>query len=336
MSLSDYDKTWTIVSQRSDKQSSLKQEDRPDDDEKNNASKVTTDPTNQSGEEKASDDDTVPVNEDRSDDEDDGHKPILEIMDVTEMETQTGQSIVTRTRRFRKPKNRGKDRFSDYAGVMRRRLNEMGRPISSTLEIKSPYLQEALKVIFKDIEGINLEASPIIIRQPYAPLFWRKARIEEYRKEKSHRSVAKELDVILQFINDNHDLDRIQTEYHKHEPQKMIISAIVWTLFPPGTLAVFNMPSMPTQCIKITNTIYNQKTNVLELRFVLFQWNGRQFGQTRRSIAFELPMTPAPFPITELLVYPLKYHPREELRQKLITRGRKYAKIVQRAHMDYR
>ncbi|KEF53266.1 uncharacterized protein A1O9_10714 [Exophiala aquamarina CBS 119918] len=172
--------------------------------------------------------------------------------------------------------------------------------------------------------------------QPYAQLFWQKEQIKTHREKATKSSTKHELDVILEFIENNPDLERIQSEYSKHESQKMITSDITWTLFPPGTLAVVNMSQMPAQCIKVTSCNYNGKSKVLELRFLIFQFNGREFGNTRRSIAINLPMTAAPYPITDLVIYPIQYHKSGNLQKTLIERGRKYARVVQRAHMDYR
>jgi len=346
MSLVEYDSTWTSGGVDSSEQSTPVKTPATSDDSGSNSTAQDTDgavqPSSNGEATPSPSNDTsapTPGGGGGADDEDDDEdvQTIMQIMDVTEMETQTGQSIVTRTRRFRKPKSRAKDRFSDYAAVLRRRLNDIGRPISSNLEIKSPNLLKAFKEIFKDFEGMNLEADPIIIAQPYAQLFWRKDEIKAYRNKASTKaSIAAELDVILQFIENNPELERIQSEYKKHESQKMITSAITWTLFPPGTLAVINMPQMPAQCIKVTSCSYNGNKNVLQLRFLIFQFNGREFGNTRRSIAIELPMTAAPFPITDLLVFPIHYHKSGSLRKTLIERGHKYARLVQRAHMDYR
>ena len=275
-------------------------------------------------------------NDQTVDDDEDETQTIPRIMDVTEMSTRTGQSVITRSRRFRKPKTK-KTKFQEYAGVHRRILNEMGINIATTLEIKSPFLRKALKELLKDQQRINLDADPITISKPYEPLFYQRKAIREYRDAQTDDQARIEMDMLVEFMDLN--LDDIQREYDQNVAHGRITTDMAWTLFPPGEVVVFGADSpMPIQCL-VVKDCRRQPRQIpqLQLKCNLFEFNGRKFGKSFRNVGVILPQQSGPYPITDLPMYPLRFHPNpDQLRQTLIERGRKYVDVVKRAHMNYK
>jgi hypothetical protein len=334
MSLEDYDKTWQLVDTRSDVEAL---QDAGTDTETVSKAKVDENKTSGDDAQSKSPDETtneLPGDGEEDEDEECLDRTIPQILAVTEMESRNGQSIVTKSRRFRRPKAK-KDKFEDYAGVLRRKLDESGLPLSTILEVKSPLLRNALKEVLKDFERINLDADPIAIPKPYESLFYRENEIKAYRKLVKSAAAEKELDVLLEFMNLN--LQEVRKEYDSHVKNGKIKNSIAWALFPPGEVIVMNVASnAPAQCFLVKDCRFIGPL-MLNIKVTMFEYNGRTFGNVKKNIQLQLPQNAGSYEITDLFVYPLKFHPDcDKLKKSLVDRGRKYAKIVRRTHMNYK
>ncbi|KJX92710.1 hypothetical protein TI39_contig5830g00011 [Zymoseptoria brevis] len=147
MSMQEYDKTWLLVSkpklttpastvpQIAVEDADAPDSSPPDGDEGTGVRAPSnfgeTNVVSHTGDEPGISDDAEGNDDVRDGNVDNG--TIVKIMDITQMKTRAGQSVVTKTRRFKKPKDK-KDRFRDYAGILRRTLNEKGKAISVNLD----------------------------------------------------------------------------------------------------------------------------------------------------------------------------------------------------------
>lgn len=347
MSIQEYDKTWLVVTKPN---ASAPASDVPQI-AVEDADAASTGPTDASDGQPSAEQDTGTlsvvaddVNEQEGPDGPQGTEDIqdevfeddtiVKIMDITQMETKTGQSVVTKTRRFKKPKNK-KDRFRDYAGILRRSLDEMGNLISVKLEIKSPFLKGVLRDVLKAHRRVNLDADTIILPMPYEALFHNRDALKEYRQTLTQDNELEQLDLLLEFMDTN--LEEVTQEYERNVPHGKITAGIAWTLFPPGEIIVMNADSnTPAQCF-VTKDCQRLMNGMLNVSCSCFEWNGSSFGKVSKTIAFQLPMSSGSFPITSLAAFPLRLHPQyEKLKARLIERGHRYTKIVKRAHMSYK
>ena len=255
------------------------------------------------------------------------------IMDITEFGTRNGDSIITKSRRFRKPKQK-KEKFHSYIALCRRKLNDMGIVVSIDLEVNSPILRRAFAEVLKNVERINLDADPIVIPKPFEVLWYRWDQMIEYYEKMLGKPGEKELAKIVEFIEAN--LEDIRKEYKKNVTYGKITSAIAWTIFQPGEIICTNTKSnSPTQCFEVRDC----KTipGGLEIKCSTCQFNGRAFGYSKQLIQITLPMNAGSYPITDLNVYPLKYmSDAEQMKERLVARGHRYAQIVRRAHLIYK
>ncbi|KAK4508797.1 hypothetical protein PRZ48_002536 [Zasmidium cellare] len=344
MSIEEYDKTWLIVKKPdADNTAAIQAANVPSidvqdadaptqpkaSDAKQDSLTVSQQPTVNNG---------IALPDGGQDDDDDDPDPledetIIKIMDVTQMESASGQTVVTKTRRFKKPKNK-KDRFRDYAGVLRRSLDEKGNLISVKLEVKSPFLKRAMKEILKAEQRINLDAETIIISMPYESLFYNRHAVKAYRATLTEPSEMEQMDLLIEFIETN--LESTMQEYDRNIPNGKVTRSIAWTLFPPGEIIVMNANSnTPAQCF-VVKDCQRLPNGMLNIKCSCFAYNGNSFGKTAKSIAFPLPITSGSMPITSLFAFPLKHHPRyQDMEEALVKRGHRYAKIVKRAHMNY-
>ncbi|MCJ1326222.1 hypothetical protein MMC10_002886 [Thelotrema lepadinum] len=255
------------------------------------------------------------------------------IMDVTEMGTRNGDSIITRSRRFRKPKQK-KEKFHSYIALCRRKLNDVGMIVSIDLEVNSPILRRAFAEVLKNVERINLDADPIVIPKPFEVLWYRWDKMMEYYEKMKGKPGEKELAKIVEFIEAN--LEDIRKEYKKNVTYGKITSAIAWTIFQPGEIICTNKKSSsPTQCFEVRDC--KTVPGGLEIKCSTCQFNGRAFGYSKQLILITLPTNAGSYPITDLNVYPLKYmSDADDMKKRLIERGHRYAQIVRRAHLNYK
>lgn len=258
---------------------------------------------------------------------------LQKIMDVTEMETNTGQLIVTKTRRFRVPKSKGK-RFHSYIALCRRKVNDIGIVVSVNLEVNSPVLRQAFATVLDGIERINLDADPIIIPKPFEVLWYRRARLRDYVEGMVGQPEEQELSKIMEFVDSNLEKDR--QEYEKNVSHGKITSDIAWTIFEPGEILVTNTANkLPAQCFQVRDC--KKIMGGLEIKCSMWQFNGKAFGTVKRVIKLVLPTNQGSYPITDLPMYPLKFHPEaDRLKDRLTKRGHRYAEVVSRSHMNYK
>ena len=270
--------------------------------------------------------------EGEEDDDAPQHSAVMKIMDIVEMKTETGVSITTKARRLRKTKT-NKAKFDDYSCILRKQVDQTGFTLSINLEVKSPFLRNLFKELLSDFKHLNLEGDIIMIPKPYEPLYYRQDEIRARQATMTAGPARRELSLVIEFL-DLH-IEQTRKECERHVAHGKITSELAWTLFPPNEIILIDARgSAPSQCAKVHGC--SRAGNSLIIRYSMVSWNGRRFGNVRRQIVLPLPMNAGSFPISDLIVYPLKFHLRkDEVRQNMTERGRKYYRIVQRAHMTY-
>ncbi|KAK8212817.1 hypothetical protein M8818_002982 [Zalaria obscura] len=138
-----------------------------------------------------------------------------------------GPPLVTKSRKLRKPKQQ-KERFQNYAAILRRRLNYDGRHVSTKLEIKSPFLRAALSSILKNHDRLNVEADPLILAEPYESLFHQRAALEELFTALKTNEEKEELNLIRDFVDVQHEV--IHAEYKRNDGSLPITALSIYPL----------------------------------------------------------------------------------------------------------
>jgi hypothetical protein len=92
-------------------------------------------------------------------------------MDITEKDRPYGdRPIILPTSAFNQVKDVDK-KYTDFALLLRRKVDKDGDRIGTALEIWSPILRKILKETLAECSYLNLIACPIIIKQLYHALF---------------------------------------------------------------------------------------------------------------------------------------------------------------------
>jgi hypothetical protein len=186
--------------------------------------------------------------EDHHRDEDERKEPVttrIELMDITEKERPYGdRPLIIPTSTFNKAKDVD-TKYLEYAVLLRRRVDKEGNKVDkngnhleTTLEIWSPIIRAALGEILLQCLYLNLAACPIEIPQPYHALFHYRKEIRAWAELPDRtQEEQKHMNVLTNFMRTN--LAKVEREYEQYEPKGHVTFKLLWTLFRPETIIVF-------------------------------------------------------------------------------------------------
>ena len=273
--------------------------------------------------------------------EDEGPKdPVTKkvaLMDITENQRPYGdRPSITPTSFF----NQAKDidmKYTQYALLLRRKIDQKGNRQGTYLEIWSSVLQKVLRELLIECTYLNLVACPIVIPQPYHALF-------HYRKEiRKHASsvgvdeeVKNHMNVLTKFMET--DLLKTEREYNRYILNGLTTFSSLWTIFRPETMVVLHTESFK-ECYRV-NSCCEVLLRTGEMAFQITAWfwdyNGSAFGPSKSQLVItEFEGTKD---ITDLNVFPISFLDEDDrlaLEKQLVARGRKWRTLVDRSHRQY-
>ena len=260
----------------------------------------------------------------------------IELVDITEKARPYGdQPLVILTSSYLKAKdNLGK--YDDYALLVKRKVDSEGYDISTTLEIRSLVVRNALKLLLSTYGYLNLEACPIEIKKPYDALFHYRHEIREYAKAPERDIDSKKhLDVLVKFMNTN--LLATERLYAQMVPKGMIDFENLWTLYRAEDI-VISQTDHYEECYRVISctTITIDGNSFFELHVWRWGYNGYKFGPVEERL--KIAEFSVPRKILLLPYYPLNLTSSEEqdsYRRKFVQRGRLWKAMVDVRHMQY-
>jgi hypothetical protein len=261
----------------------------------------------------------------------------IALMDITERERPYGdRPSITATSVF----NQAKDidqKYTQYALLLRRKVDKKGNRLGTDLEIWSSVIQKALRELLADCTYLNLVACPINIPQPYHALF-------HYRKEiRQHASsifleekVKSHLNVLIKFMDTN--LLKTEREYNRYILNGLTTFPLLWTIFRPETIVVLDTEQFK-ECYRVNNCReVTLETGEMQFEITAWYWdyNGSAFGPAKSKLVIkEFQGTKS---LTDLNVYPissLDEGDRLALEKQLVARGKEWRSLVDRSHRQY-
>ncbi|CAN9372751.1 unnamed protein product [Alternaria alternata] len=259
-------------------------------------------------------------------------KPKFE--DVTETEDIYGHIASTRRTAERMKYKVERDRYSDMAILIRRRLDSERQPLWMQIEIHSPEIQEAVAKVCGYSDLLNTKVSPIVIRKPYLALFHYRAELRQYAVHSGRTDQEKVyLKVLVDFMAKAFARD--ETEYKRLVSKGQISFPLIWTLFKPGE-EVFIHDSHFVRCGRVHSLQFIARKGLWKLGTQSWDYNGISFGLVDDHV--ELQPFEGICDITSLPAYPVRFHKNHDkanLRQQLIERGRKWKSMVDVSHLSY-
>jgi hypothetical protein len=200
------------------------------------------------------------------------------------------------------------------------------------LEILNDHLRELLKGILRHHPTHAFYDQPSKILSPYEPLVmnWDLLLAEVDKEEQSEemRIARKGLGEVLEALRQSSGDTRLDDYFRDRDSllkSKSITFDTLWTIFPPGTI-VYGRPYLKTEQVFIVQEPWDfwpASEKKWYLRCWTYDWNGEVFRRISVFLGFNrFRGTKA---ISSLPYYPLEeVQDRDELKRRLIERGKKY------------
>ncbi|KAK2734388.1 AAA family ATPase [Colletotrichum kahawae] len=187
--------------------------------------------------------------------------------------------------------------------------------------------------IAKGLVNINLHQDPIIIPSPYVEIYYCERRIQEALDVAMDKSLCDQLRLLQKFREDY--MARTVNDLHALEPSGLITFDLLSFIFAPGHPVVLTnryLSHFPTHWTALLHSCHfiqdgrDDKNLELELRLKYTGFNGTVFGSVNTTITLDRFIGTKN--ITELPVYPIKYHPdHHNLLESLKVRGLEYSRL---------
>lgn len=222
-----------------------------------------------------------------------------------------------------------------YALLVRNNKCYDGRKSLSiaSIVVQSPLLKKVLCWVLKDYPRMAPELDRLEIVAPFRPFVHRWQRLTEALNNerdpltKSHvqlfyDALKKELQVTLE--------DRADFLAHG-----TITFNSLWMIFEPGDNIYTTLYGRPAAARLVTASIcLGRHKDFYRLECDMMCDNGQMFGWGHAR--FDIPDFEGMAKITDLVSYPLKYHPKAgKIKKQLIEKGRAYERLMGFHHMKY-
>ncbi|KAI2473596.1 P-loop containing nucleoside triphosphate hydrolase protein [Annulohypoxylon bovei var. microspora] len=246
-------------------------------------------------------------------------------------------SIESTSDPFNKGTSYGED--SAYALVIRRKFQE-NKPSKITLQVNSPYIQEAFREVIKSYIAVPSDfTSSLELHSPFEMLVHYWDELHEYRWSQTDATVQEHLDLLFEFMDHEikPDLERVLKMIHKQQ----ITYDNAWIIYRPGDIMYteVNGHSWLMVCQK---TAYEENLDIgpyLEVHCTYTDHNGIVVGQATHSVSMNQRIKfPAgnPVPITDLEIYPRKFMKEgDSLERRLRFRGETFLALMDLSTMAY-
>ncbi|KAI9765879.1 MAG: hypothetical protein M1839_005295, partial [Geoglossum umbratile] len=227
------------------------------------------------------------------------------------------------------------DKWVEYIFVIRKKFDKENKYYTEYVDVKSEGLQDVLREIFKDVNGVSLgEDKPSVhpaLLLTYLP------QLEAYQTIHSTHSSIQHLKLLTQYLTDHYDTTL--KRFNALLKEGKISFDLLWILFQPNTLVYTTCPgSDQPRCLKFDFGQMEQSSQgecffKLDCRYL--DHNGKVFGEVETSLAV------AEFrgakKINTLDVFPLQYHEQAgKLKDALTARGRKFISLIGIYHRNYK
>lgn len=178
--------------------------------------------------------------------------------------------------------------------------------------------------------GLDIDSDFPTFNAPFEPFFHRWEEFNRFRNACQEPTDRKHVDLLYGILK--HEFDSIFRALDRLVPQKKIKFDLLWTIFPPGSLA-FQLEGENTQCSIVKSTEIDYRGN-FKLSLTSLDHDGKSYGWTSTSTAI------GPFdgvrPIDELGIIPQKcLDNAAEHMASLQKRGRRSTGILQNMYHSY-
>ncbi|EAA29861.2 P-loop containing nucleoside triphosphate hydrolase protein [Neurospora crassa] len=223
----------------------------------------------------------------------------------------------------------------DHAVILRRtwvERNGVSVPVSFDLEIHSEPLCVAFrKIATRTYESADLKAFPIKISTPFMELFFYRDEIRKLSEDKNiDEDLRRDAKALDQFVRDPESvMASILQDHDRYSPKKQVVNDIIWTIYRPNSLLVFNKGSIQECwiCRNVAEKIIERMT-FWEITGLRIDSNGSSPGLSKQRLY--IPLTGMhPMKISGLSLMPAESYPQwDSLKSTLQARSQKLQRIL--------
>ncbi|KAF7886450.1 hypothetical protein EAF00_010553 [Botryotinia globosa] len=229
------------------------------------------------------------------------------------------------------------EKYSKWILILRRVFKDDNKTLRKiTLDIQSPLIREIIHDVVKEERAMILSKNSI--DWPNDNVFRYRKLIQDAAIKKGELAV-KHMGVLLELIDTEYStrIRDIENMFTKRTSSFEILREAFW----PGDIVVKGMSDNP-RAFRLVEAFYKVKPNfrggpdevILIVKTEYIDYSGHEFGTV--SEKFSVPEYTGIKFISELEVFPLKYHPNKELvKRNLVARGRIFAALKGQNHRVY-
>lgn len=230
----------------------------------------------------------------------------------------------------------------DHAVILRRtwvERNGVSVPVSFDLEMHSEPLCIAFrKIATQTYESADLKAFPIKIRSPFMELFFYRHEIRKLSEDTTiDEDLRRDAKALNQFVHDPESvMASILQDHDQYLPKKQVVNDILWTIYRPNSLLVFNRGSIQ-ECWVCRNVSEKAQgpMSYWEITGLRIDFDGSSPGLTKQRLY--IPLTGMhPMKISGLSLMPAESYPQwDALKSTLQARSQKLQRILGSAFSSF-
>jgi hypothetical protein len=256
-----------------------------------------------------------------------------EFKDITEIwsEHQDNPDIAPTPQSYQYAKKQGK--YEDSSLLLRRKKKYSKRRglshDTTQLEIRDPVILNALSRVLESVRYLNLQSTPLCLKEPFKELFWFRKELTDYQNRQNNDvEEQKSFDILFKFIEER--LDKTIQDYQRMVPQGYISNHYMWTIFRPSSWVISMNSGIPE--------MYSVQSLEGSNGMCCLAWScdSKSFGVSERKLRFGV--FEGERKITDLDVYPFESLSSEEqttMYERMVARGKRWRNLTGLCHKFY-
>lgn len=214
-----------------------------------------------------------------------------------------------------------------YALLVRNKKSFDSRKKSEidSIVVQSPLLKAVLETVLSGYPSITTGLDRLTFQAPFQPFVHRWERLVEAKEATNDVETKEHVELLFQTLETElSDTIKARNDLISHG---VCTFEHVWTIFEPGDF-VFTAQDSADRAFQLQSADYRNTRcgSAYSLTSEAVDWDGENFGRSRTTLnIYEFNGT---LPISQLGVYPLKYHSDEaKLKERLIERGKVFEQL---------
>jgi hypothetical protein len=246
------------------------------------------------------------------------------------------EAAVVPTSTYKRPRT-DNGQWKEKALRVIRRIDKDGNDAGTNLEISSLPIQGALIEILSNYTFLNLQARPIVIASPFAPLFHCQEALLKYAKAPERTPTeTKHLNVLTTDFYDGY-LRKPVKQYEAGIKNGMVIFSHLWMLFEAGDDILVQTPQY-TEISRVVDCVEEFGEDGLGFTIYTWRWgyNAGKFGPCAETL--RIPTYTQARAIDQLPYYPLKILAKPDqdaIKKKKIERGHAWRHLIKPSYKEY-